>query len=501
MTSWSGGYVADIAYIEGVYSQQSPARMVLACLIGNVAADLPGPDDPAHYLELGCGRGMGALLIAASNPAWRVTAIDYNPAHIAIASALARAAGLSNIDFLEADLATLAGSDAARCIPQADFVSLHGVWSWVGREVRAGIVRLLDGKTCPGGVVHVSYNALPAWQGALGLQRVIYETGIRTIGRSDRQAAAGLALARDIKEAGGHFLSESGLARDLLARTDEMSPEYVSHEYMNRYWAPEFHADVAAAMGQAKLDWVASANPLENFPELMLTEGQRSLLERFDDPIMRELIKDMCLPRHLRHDVYVRGARRISNAGRDGAIGQMTIAPLVTPAELQTKLQVPAGLAEMSETLQDMMAAALQGPGTIAGLLARAPGRSSPAELAGVLIGTQQAQIVVRPGAAQPVSADRLNRVLGARVRSLAEPVVSAGLASGQLGTGLMAARLLQFIAGRLLDGEREDAAEAWIETLSADLPPDNHETLRSMIRAAIEQRVPLMRRFGIVPP
>ena len=431
MTSWSGGYVADVEYIEGFYRQQSPARMALACLIGNVAVDLPGLDDPAHYLELGCGRGMGALLIAASNPAWQVTAIDYNPAHVAIGLGLARAAGLSNIRFLETDLSTLAGSDAARAIPPADFVSLHGVWSWVGPEVRAGIVRLLGEKTCPGGVVHVSYNALPAWQGGLGLQRLIYEAGTRTVGRSDHQAAAGLALARDINEAGGQYLSESGLARDLLARTGQMSLEYMSHEYMNKYWAPAFHADVAAAMGQAKLDWVASANPLENFPELMLTDSQRGLLDRFDDPIMRELIKDLCLPRQLRHDVYVRGARRLSNAARDAAIGQLTIAPVVTPAERLTSIQVPAGLAEMSATLQDMIEASLRGPATIADVLARAPGRSSPAELAGVLVGSLQGQILARPGAAQPASANRLNRCLGARVRSLADPVVSGGLASG----------------------------------------------------------------------
>ena len=112
--SWTSGYVADIAYIEGFYIQQSPARMALACLSGNVAVDLPEPDDAACYLELGCGCGIGALLTAASNPAWQVTAIDYNPAHIAIGTSLARAARLDNIRFVEADLSQLAGTAAGR---------------------------------------------------------------------------------------------------------------------------------------------------------------------------------------------------------------------------------------------------------------------------------------------------------------------------------------------------------------------------------------------------
>src|SRR5579871_1195840 len=135
--SWNSGYVTDISYIEGFYVQQSPARMVLASLLGNVAAELPMPDDEAHYLELGCGVGVGALVTAASNPGWQVTAVDYNPAHIAIGAGLARAARLDNIRFVEADLAQLATSRQADAIPQADFVSMHGLWSWVSNDVRA----------------------------------------------------------------------------------------------------------------------------------------------------------------------------------------------------------------------------------------------------------------------------------------------------------------------------------------------------------------------------
>lgn len=498
--AWSNGYVADITYIEGFYPQQSPARMALASLIGGVTVDFAAPDDAAHYLELGCGVGIGALVTAASNPGWQVTAIDYNPAHIAIGAGIARAARIENIRFLEADLSQLAGSALAQTIPAADFVSMHGVWSWVSADVRAGIVRLLADKTRPGGSVHVSYNAMPSWQGGLGMQRIIYEGGVRASGRSDRQAEAGLALARDIKAAGGQYLTDSSLARDLLDNTGEMSREYLSHEYMNAHWAPAFHADVASAMARAKLDWVASANPLENFSELMLTAEQRAVMDRYDDPIMRELIKDTCMPRQLRHDVYVRGARRLRNADRDAAISRLTVTPIVGPAELQTTLRVPAGKAEMSDALKGMMSAGMRGTTTVGDLLAQNPGRSNPSELVGVLIGSQQWQIVLQPAAEQPGSANRLNRVLGARVRSLVGPKSASAVASLMLGTGLLMPPIVQFIAGRLLAGEREDDAEAWIAALSADILPEKLETVRSVMLSAIEQRVPILRRLRIVP-
>lgn len=498
--SWTSGYVADIAYIEGFYVQQSPARMALACLFGNVAVDLPEPDDAACYLELGCGCGIGALVTAAANPGWQVTAIDYNPAHIAIGAGLARAARLDNIRFIEADLAELATSARADAIPQADFVSMHGLWSWVSNEVRAGIVRLLAAKTRPGGMVHLSYNALPAWQGALGMQRLIYEAGIRAGGRSDMQAQAGLALARDLKAVESKYLTESSLTRDLLDTTVAMSTEYLSHEYMSAHWAPAFHADVVAALAEAKLDWVSSVNPMENFPELMLTAEQRDVMNRYKDPLLRELIKDMCLPRQLRHDVFVRGARRVHNEARDAALSRLTVVPIVSPGELQTKIRVPAGMAEVGDKLKDMMVAAMRGPATIGDLMALSGERGNPAELISILVGSHQCQIALRSDGEQPDSANRLNRVFGSRVHSIVDAKTSGGLASWRLGTGLTAPPLMQFIAARLLSGEREDKADAWIKALSADVVPEKHDTVRNVVHTAIEQRLPILRQLRIVP-
>ena len=78
---------------------------------------------------------------------------------------------------------------------------MHGVWSWVPPAVQAGIVRLLRAKVKPGGAVHVSYNALPAWGGALGMQRVMRECGRRLGTRSDRQAEEGLKLVQELQAA------------------------------------------------------------------------------------------------------------------------------------------------------------------------------------------------------------------------------------------------------------------------------------------------------------
>jgi hypothetical protein len=269
---------------------------------------------------------------------------------------------------------------------------------------------------------------------------------------------------------------------------------------MSAHWAPAFHADVVAALAEAKLDWVSSVNPMENFPELMLTPEQREVMNRYQDPLLRELIKDLCLPRQLRHDVFVRGARRIHNEARDAALSGLTVVPIVSPGELQTKIRVPAGMAEVSDKLKDMMVAAMQGPARIGDLMALGGERSNPAELISVLVGSHQCQVATRLNGDQPDSANRLNRVFGSRVQSIVDAKTSGGLASWRLGTGLTAPPLLQFMTARLLSGEREDNADAWIRTLSADVVPEKQDTVRNVVLTAIEQRLPILRRLQIVP-
>ena len=195
---WGDGYVTDTAYLPGYYHHQSPLHLNLACLLGGVTGLAITPESSLSYLELGCGCGFGALALAASNPNWQVTGIDFSPAHIAAARELAAEAGIANAQFIEGDLADFADCESAKTLPEADVITLHGLWSWVGDPVRAGIVRLIDRKLRPGGLVYVSYNALPGWQQAIGMQRLVREAGQRDAGRSDRQVEAGIEVVWDV---------------------------------------------------------------------------------------------------------------------------------------------------------------------------------------------------------------------------------------------------------------------------------------------------------------
>ena len=498
MTGWGGGYVTDITYMPGWYRQQSPAILSLACLLGGVMSPMPQADDPVSYLELGCGQGYGALLLAASNPNWRITAVDFNPAHVATARDWAAQAGLGNVTFIEADLSTLAESEAARAIPEADFVSAHGLWSWVSPAVQAGVVRLLAAKVRPGGAVHLSYNSLPGWGGALGMQRLVREVGRRSATRSDRQAEEGVKLVRALLDARAVHLAASPLVRSLLSHVDAHPVSYLAHEYMNDQWAPCFMPDVAAALAGAKLEFVSSAILQENFPDLTLTDVQRELVRRYDDPLVRELIKDHCMERQLRHDVYVRGARRTGNQARDAMLLDVHLSLNIRPDDMPVKTDMPAGEAELSEGFYRPIARAMErGPRRVGDLLALPElqgRRDNPAELIGILVGLGLAEPALRPDAEPGPEALRFTR-LATRRSAQSEPLGRAmGVASRRLGTGMHVTLCDLLVMDRVLEGDAD------IEALMRDFGPqaDEPDRLRKALEHSLEVTMPIMRAAGV---
>jgi SAM-dependent methyltransferase len=502
MTGWGSGYVTDITYMTGYYRQQSPSMIALGCLLGGVASPMPASDDPVSYLELGCGQGLGAMVLAASNPGWRVTAIDFNPAHIAAARAWAADAALDNIQFIEADFATLAEDPASVGVPQADFVSMHGVWSWVPPVVKSGIVRLLRSKVKPGGAVHVSYNALPAWGAALGMQRLLRECGLRMGSRSDRQAEEGLKLVKELQAAGALQLTRSPWLNSLIDRMGSLPPQYLAHEYINGSWAPCFHADVAGAFADAKLEWVGSASLAENFPDLTLTAEQRAVTRRFDDPLLRELVKDVCLDRSLRHDVFVRGARRMSPQMRDAALMELSLALNISPEDMPLEADMPAGRATLSPGFYGPIAKALTtGPRRVGELLALPTlegKRTNPAELVGILVGLELAEPALRPGAAPTSQALRFNRTTAAnlmRTENLGRPIAAA---SHALGTGAPCTLFDLYVLERVQLGEGEGETEDWVSHLGPNLDDEGRGKLRDVLGRCLQVRLPILHASGV---
>jgi len=395
MNDWTGGYVSDIEDLPGFYREQAPGILDLVCLLSGIEPPRrPGAEAGFTYCEIGCGHGTTIAALAAACPDGQFYGIDFMPAHIARAEAFRRSVQISNVAFLEADVVTLAdapGSD----LPMFDYITLHGVYSWVTPQVRAGIVRFLDRFLKPGGVVYVSYNALPGWASFLPTQRALYEFAARVQGSSDKRVDAATDFVRRMIDAGSPTVDrqsiESIFQSETLTRTADDSRAYLAHEFLNASWHPLYHMDVARELADAKLSFVGSAVLPENFAAVGLSSDAQEVVDTLPEGAFRETIKDYFNGRSFRRDVFVRGRRNITSAQRDGYLRAAILAQLSTIPTGKFETEVLSTKLELRESTYDPIFKALDaGPVTVGALVDQARSEGSTVtstELVGILVG------------------------------------------------------------------------------------------------------------------
>ncbi|UXN06064.1 class I SAM-dependent methyltransferase [Bartonella sp. HY761] len=297
---WHDGYVADIEYTTGTYVEQTPSHMDMVCQLNGI--ELPVPADADYnYCELGCGRGETSLLIAAANKNANVWAFDFNPAHIFEARRMAEKANLNNVHFEECSFQQIAEEPCPEGMPLFDYITLHGVWSWVSAQNRQYIVQFIKKYLKPGGIVYVSYNTLPAWSEVIPFQKLLFQLALEETGRSDQRVLKAAHRIKDLLPENLRFIPEQ------FVRELPDNGTYLSHEYLNQDWAPAFHVDVAKDLSEAKLKYVGICTYIENFDEFAFSYKQSKILTA-TAPQTVETLKDYFINRKFRKDLFTRGS-------------------------------------------------------------------------------------------------------------------------------------------------------------------------------------------------
>lgn len=336
MQDWGEGYVVDLDYTRGYFRELSPALLRYVALLAGVDA---APAGSYAYVELGCGNGYSTALHAAANPQGRFTGVDFNPTHILNARQFAQEAGLDNVRFLEKSFAELLGEEQE----EADFVALHGVWSWVGDEHRGQILEYMRRRLKPGGLVYLSYNCLPGLAPVAPLQRLLTEHAQLGAGDRIEKVRRSMAFAAQLQQAGAKFFAGNPLAASRLASMVRHDPHYLAHEYYNANWTPFYHADVARTLAGAKLDYAGAATLLDNFAQFVLKPEMAKIVGEIPDRALAETIKDYARNQVFRRDVFTRGAPRLPPAQLESKLARTRFALARPRASCQLQASTPAG--------------------------------------------------------------------------------------------------------------------------------------------------------------
>lgn len=307
------GYVTDLTYLEHFQRELTP-DFIRFCLLMS-GFDLPERtgDEPFRYLELGYGQGL-SLNIHAAAVQGEFWGTDFIPEHATNAQGMASAAGLGNVHALNMSFADLDAYGAAGNLQAFDLITLHGVWSWINAENREYIQNIIRRHLKLGGIVYVSYNALPGWASFMPVRELMIRYADATgagldSGTQTRQA---FAFAKSFAESGAAFFAEQPHVKDKLESLQGESVQYLAHEYMNRNWQPFYFEDVAKEMETAQCGFVTSIHSQVR-PEAFLPPDTLSMLEAASNITMRETLYDFAVNRTFRADLYMKDQHRLSS--------------------------------------------------------------------------------------------------------------------------------------------------------------------------------------------
>src|SRR5689334_12867672 len=205
----SHGYLSDVPYLRTFSKDLSPAMLRLVAALNGFPAP---PADDFDYCELGSGNGDTTAALAAAHPGSRFLGVDVNPEHVAFATSLANGGGLGNVRFLERDFADLAGEG----LPDFDYICAHGVLSWISPEKRKALLAFAEAKLKPGGLLYVSYNALPGWAAVEPLRRLMVDSAAGIEGGTLDRARHAVAVATLLKDGGAGYFASNPVAKDML---------------------------------------------------------------------------------------------------------------------------------------------------------------------------------------------------------------------------------------------------------------------------------------------
>ena len=511
MTDWTSGYVADIGYTFGYYTELNPLRVQLAFTNAGLVAPAFGT-----ACELGFGQGVSANIHAAATiTTWHGT--DFNPAQASFAQELAAVSG-SGAKLYDDAFADFTQRDD---LPEFDYIGLHGIWSWVSDENRTELVDFIRRKLKVGGVLYISYNTQPGWAAFAPMRHLMTEhaqiIGAEGHGIVNRIDGA-IDFADKLLATNPAYSRANPLVADGLVKLKANDRHYLAHEYFNRDWHPMHFATMAEWLEPAKVNYACSANYLDHVDNVNLTVEQQAFLKDIPDAMFRETVRDFMTNQRFRKDYWVKGARQLNALEQAEALRQQKIMLGAYRPDVSLKVTGAIGEAMLSEAVYNPILDALADykPHTLGELENTLIGKgvlfAHIKEAAMILTGTgaiaavqDEAIIAKAKKLTDKLNLHMMNKARGSNeITYLASPVTGGGVAVG---------RFVQLFLLANSQGKKKPAewAEYVWQVVSSqgqklvkegkalETPEENLAELLAQANAFSEKQLPIFKALQIV--
>lgn len=345
MQNWTSGYVAEIGYTYGYYSELNPIRAKLAFLY----AGLVPPNEHGIHCELGFGQGLSTNINAAAmNSKWYGN--DFNPSQVSYAQELVNISG-ANAELTDQSFQKFC---TRTDLPQFDSIGLHGIWSWISDENRKVIVDFVRNNLKVGGVLYISYNSLPGWANFIPMRHLM-NAHVEIMGSTGngkiKNIKESINFVKKLCEANPNYIKINPQVLERIKNIEKQEKNYLAHEYYNKDWEPMHFTEISNWLEDAKLQFACSANLLDQIDNINLTSEQIAILSEIDDINLKELVRDFCINQQFRRDYWVKGVRKLNIHDQIEVFLELKIVLIKPVEEIKLVISGPQGEVKLNEKI------------------------------------------------------------------------------------------------------------------------------------------------------
>ena len=242
----------------------------------------PPPLENCRVLELGCGDGNSLLAHAFNLPDAHFVGVDLAENHIRKAKKSVGELNLKNIEFHQTDVMKMTVEDFGKF----DYITAHGLFSWVPEIVREKILLLYQEMLTPNGIGYISFNAFP---GAHQRQMVgnIIRYFTKEISEPSEKVEKSVAFLDFLTEHSDEAKVYQTVLKKESERFSKLKASEIFHDDLAEINQPFYFYEFAELLEKRDLQFLAEADLHAMFPHGLAPEAVE-FIDSLDDIIERE---------------------------------------------------------------------------------------------------------------------------------------------------------------------------------------------------------------------
>jgi SAM-dependent methyltransferase len=314
----------EVPYPSKFFLQTHPDRLAAAGLLYGMQ---PAPVENCRVLELGCGNGSNLISHAYGLPNSHFVGIDLSQIHIGQASAAAKELQLSNIEFRQMDVMQMSVENFGRF----DYITAHGLFSWVPEFVRQKVLKLFDELLEPTGIGYISYNAYPGAY-AREMVRSVMRFHTKDVDEPARKVEKAISLLEMLAKNSTEPEVYQRILQFEFRRHQQHDTADIFHDDLGEYYRPFYFHEFASLLTENGMQFLSEAE-LHASSRQGVAPEYNEFLDSMDDTIEREQYLDLLRGRVFRQTLFCRSGIELEREPKPAAIERLYLSSSLRPIE------------------------------------------------------------------------------------------------------------------------------------------------------------------------